>query len=74
MSPSKYNKLWNFLPKNDSTAFIFLIRGKRKKKKKEGRGKKTVLKEVIKLDVMQPNDRLGVAMLIFPFVILFLFL
>lgn len=45
MIPSKYNKHWNFLSKNDSIAFIFLVRGN---------GGKTVLKEVMKLD-----DRLG---------------
>lgn len=45
MIPSKYNKHWNFLSKNDSIAFIFLVRGN---------GGKTVLKEAMKLD-----DRLG---------------
>lgn len=50
MIPSKYNKHWNFLSKNGSIAFIFLVRWK---------GGKTVLKEVIKLDVTQQHDRLG---------------
>lgn len=47
---SKYNKLWDFLFKNDIIPFIFL-------NKREG--EKSLLKEVITLDVIQQNDRLG---------------
>lgn len=54
---SKYNKLWTFLSKKDSIAFIFLS-------KREG--KNTLLETVTKLDVTQQNDRLGGATLALP--------